>query len=63
MAYADTVIQVDAPGDNLSAIVVYMVSNDLRRSAWTALLSKASMDREEQGTMERVFLLPHCDVD
>lgn len=28
-----------------------------------ALLSKASMDREEQGTMERVFLLPHCAVD
>ena len=21
------------------------------------------VDREEQGTMERVFLLPHCDVD
>ena len=44
-------------------VLSYMVSNDLRRSAWTALLSKASMDREEQGTMERVFLLPHCDVD
>ena len=44
-------------------VLSYMVSNDLRRSAWTALLSKASMDREEQETMERVFLLPHCDVD
>lgn len=44
-------------------VLSYMVSNDLRRSAWTALLSKASMDREERGTMERVFLLPHCDVD
>ena len=44
-------------------VLSYMVSNDLRRSAWTALLSKASMDREEQGTMERIFLLPHCDVD
>ena len=44
-------------------VLSYMVSNDLRRSAWTALLSKASMDREEQGTMERVFLLPHCAVD
>ena len=44
-------------------VLSYMVSNDLRRSAWTALLSKASMDREERGTMERIFLLPHCDVD
>ena len=44
-------------------VLSYMVSNDLRRSAWTALLSKASMDREERGTMERVFLLPHCAVD
>ena len=44
-------------------VLSYMVSNALRRSAWTAMLSKASMDREERGTMERVFLLPHCDVD
>ena len=56
MAYADT-------GNWKNWVLSYMVSNDLRRSAWTALLSKASMDREEQGTMERVFLLPHCAVD
>ena len=50
MAYADTGLE--------NWVLSYMVSNDLRKS-WTALLSKASMDREEQGTMERVFLLPH----